>query len=291
MSIPIIFMHFGDSDYLQYSLLQAKKSNKDSDIILIGDESNNKYSFIKHANINDSPSGQAFAKLYQHLSFNSYEYELFCIQRWFILRDFMAKHQISRCYHQDSDVMLYEDISTENVADFDFAFCGGISGGISFINNFEALDDFCNFITAFYTIKPLTEELKNINQMIIKHVPNGGICDMIFIKLYCDSRQDSEKIFDLSIIENNAVFDLNVNLINEYEQWQGRKKIYFTSSGVLCKNLLLNTFIKFKALHFQGEAKEFMKYFVQKTPDECIIPVTFDYSSCQWQEVREIQFN
>lgn len=284
-------MHFGDSDYLQYSLMQAKRSNPDSDIILIGDESNNKYSFIKHVSRFDSSSGQEFAKLYQHLSFNSYEYELFCIQRWFILRDYMAKHGISRCYHQDSDVMLYADISTEKVADFDFAFCGGISGGISFINNFDALDDFCNFITSFYTVETLTEELKKIYQMVIKHVPNGGICDMIFINLYCTSRQHPERIFDLSIIENNAVFDLNINLINEYEQWYERKKIYFTTNGVLCKNLSLNTFIKFKALHFQGEAKIFMKYFVQKTPDECIIPFTFDYSSCQWQQAQELQFN
>jgi hypothetical protein len=288
MSIPIVFMHYGDSEYLQYSLLQAKKSNKDSDIILIGDDSNNKYSFVKHANINDSQSGQDFAKIYQHMSFNDYSYELFCIQRWFMLRDFMAKHQISRCYHQDSDVMLYEDISMENVADFDFAFCGGISGGIAFINNFEALDGFCKFITAFYTVESLTEELKKIYQMVIKHVPNAGISDMIFINLYCNTRQHPEKIFDLSVIENNAVFDLNVNLTNEYEQWHGRKKIYFTTNGVLCKNLLLNTFIKFKALHFQGEAKMFMKYFVQKTPEECIIPVTFDYSSCQWQEVHNL---
>ncbi|MBP2660315.1 MAG: hypothetical protein H6Q69_3347, partial [Firmicutes bacterium] len=72
MSIPIVFMHYGDSEYLQYSLLQAKKSNKDSDIILIGDDSNNKYSFVKHANINDSQSGQDFAKIYQHMSFNDY---------------------------------------------------------------------------------------------------------------------------------------------------------------------------------------------------------------------------
>lgn len=291
MSIPIIFMHYGNSDYLQYSLLQAKKSNPESDVVLIGDESNNKYSFVKHANINSNLSGKEFAKIYQHMSLNNYEYELFCIQRWFILRDFMAEHQITRCYHQDSDVMLYEDISTEKVADCDFAFCGGISGGISFINNFEALDGFCNFITAFYTVETLTEELKNINQMIIKHVPNGGICDMIFINLYCSSRQHSGKIFDLSIIEDNAVFDLNVNLTNEYEQWQGRKKIYFTTKGVLCKNLTLNSFIKFKALHFQGEAKDFMKYFIQKTAEECAIPVTFDYSSCRWQETPELQFN
>lgn len=291
MSIPIIFMHYGDSDYLQYSLLQAKRANPNSDIILIGEESSNKYPFIEHASISDSASAQEFAKLYKHMSFNSYEYEMFCIQRWFILRDYMATHQLSQCYHQDSDVMLYEDVSVENPTAFDFAFCGESSGGISFINNLEALDDFCMFITSFYKDEENMKKLENIHQVILNHIPHGGICDMIFINLYCNSRKHLQKIYDLAVIKNDAVFDLNVNITNDYEQWHGRKKIYFTTRGVLCKNLSLNKFVRFKALHFQGEAKKFMKYFAEKMPNECIVPLTFDYSSCQWVEANELSLN
>ncbi len=290
MSIPIVFIHYGDSDYLQYSLLQAKRSNKGKDIILIGDESNNKYPFIKHFHMNESRSMEDFAKVYKHMNFNPHDYELFCIQRWFILRDFMKNHNIEQCYYQDSDVMLYDDIEKEDIAGFDFGFCGGISAGISFINNVAALDAFCSFITSCYTQEELRRQLENMYQSIIATIPHGGICDMVFVNLYCNNT-NPEKIYDLSTIRDNAVFDLNVNLIDEYEEWHGRKKIYYTNKGVFCKNLALDRFIRFKALHFQGSAKSFMRYFLEKSPEECTNPIVFDYSTCQWQEIYDLYFN
>ncbi|MDF2633467.1 MAG: hypothetical protein K0R78_341 [Pelosinus sp.] len=290
MSIPIIFIHYGDSEYLQYSLLQAKRSNKDKDIILIGDESNNKYPFVKHVNVAESASMREFAKVYKHMNFNPHEYELFCIQRWFILRDFMVTHKIEQCYYQDSDVMLYEDIAKEELTGFDFAFCGGISAGISFINNVAALDAFCSFITNCYTQPESRLQLENMYQSIITAIPHGGICDMVFVNLYCNNT-NPEKIYDLSIIRNDAVFDLNVNLTDGYEEWYGCKKIYYTNQGVLCRNLSLDKLIKFKALHFQGNAKKFMKYFLEKVPEECATPTAFDYSTCQWQEEHGLQLN
>lgn len=290
MSIPIVFIHYGNSDYLQYSLLQAKRSNQDKDIILIGDESNNRYPFVKHFNVSESISMKSFADIYKHMNFNSYEYELFCIQRWFILRDFMKSHGIEQCYYQDSDVMLYEDVGKENITGFDFAFCGGISAGISFINNVTALDTFCAFITSCYAQKDLRLQLENMYHSIIATIPHGGICDMVFVNLYCNNT-NPEKIYDLAMIRNDATFDLNINLTDDYEEWFGRKKIYFTSKGVMCKNLSLDRFIRFKALHFQGEAKIFMPYFLEKMHEECAIPVTFNYSTRQWQEEHGLQLN
>src|SRR5262245_28179211 len=46
--LPIVFIHYGDNNYLRYSLEQAQHSNPYSPIYLIGDEQNNRYSFVKH---------------------------------------------------------------------------------------------------------------------------------------------------------------------------------------------------------------------------------------------------
>src|SRR5262245_51786836 len=39
-TLPIVFIHQGDSQHLTYSLAQAKDSNPDATVVLIGDDSN-----------------------------------------------------------------------------------------------------------------------------------------------------------------------------------------------------------------------------------------------------------
>src|SRR5579871_6221993 len=45
-AIPIVFIHQANSEHLKYSLAQAKKSNPDSTVFLLGDDSNNRYSCV-----------------------------------------------------------------------------------------------------------------------------------------------------------------------------------------------------------------------------------------------------
>jgi len=280
VSNPVIFMHYNNSNYLAYSLWQAKQSNKNADVILLGDDSNKNYSFIKHIKVNHSKSVEEFNKVYKHMSSNPYEYELFCIQRWFILRDFMIQYNIDKCYYQDSDVMLYVDTNKEEFNWFDLGFFGGFSGHTTFINNLNALDDFCTFIMNYYTDKSRLKRLENIYQDFLKKNLPGGICDMTLIDHYCS--QSHYNIYDLEKVVNDATFDHNINVVQGYENWFGRKKIYRTSNGIFCKNTALNRYIKFNSLHFQGDAKMFMKYFAEQINDERDEPLAFDYSCCQW---------
>ncbi|NLC92995.1 MAG: hypothetical protein GX677_05985 [Treponema sp.] len=83
--IPLIFLHKGSPLYLQIALRKAK-SVCSSDVYLIGDETNN-YSYIKHALIKDYNHND-LEKYYKHMSPNGYNYEIFCLQRWFVLKDF-----------------------------------------------------------------------------------------------------------------------------------------------------------------------------------------------------------
>src|SRR5258708_11569759 len=40
MSVPIVFIHYGNSSYLKYTIRSARKSNPEKRIILLGDMSN-----------------------------------------------------------------------------------------------------------------------------------------------------------------------------------------------------------------------------------------------------------
>lgn len=138
MSLPIVFIHKGYSDYMEYSLRQAKYSNPDSELILLGDEANDRFDFITHVNMkNYSSSANDFAKFYKHYSTNPYHYELFCIQRWFILNEYMNEKNIDKCFVCDTDVMIYSNIDkalepfyNANIALIQHR--GGDSLGISF---------------------------------------------------------------------------------------------------------------------------------------------------------------
>lgn len=44
MNIPIIFIHYGDSQYLEYTIKCSKLFNSHTNIILIGDKENKQYS-------------------------------------------------------------------------------------------------------------------------------------------------------------------------------------------------------------------------------------------------------
>ena len=88
-TVPVVFIHKGNSHYLQHSLWQAKQYNER--VILIGDHSNSGYSGVEHYNMNDySEEAAYFAKIYKHIGGTSYNYELFCFQRWFILKSFIV---------------------------------------------------------------------------------------------------------------------------------------------------------------------------------------------------------
>ena len=50
MSLPIIVLHVGNSDYIYYCLAQAKKSNPESPVIWLGDCIEKHYSFFDYEN-------------------------------------------------------------------------------------------------------------------------------------------------------------------------------------------------------------------------------------------------
>ena len=90
--LPIIFVHTGNSNIISYALNQARKFNPDSEIILLGDESNSwvqKHGF-RHFNVSDYYGmAEKFNDVYVHMSPNPIGYERFCFQRWMVIKEFL----------------------------------------------------------------------------------------------------------------------------------------------------------------------------------------------------------
>lgn len=71
---PIIFCHYGNSDYLEYTLRQVKLTNPNNRVILLGDEKNKSIAEIAHVEhylFKDYANGienLTFESVYEHVA-------------------------------------------------------------------------------------------------------------------------------------------------------------------------------------------------------------------------------
>lgn len=254
---PIVIIHKGDSEYLPATLLQLRHSNPETPVYLIGDDGNKKYqSFISHYELNEFfETAAAFRKIYVHFSTNGYEFELFCIQRWFVLNDFMKAKNLSHCLYLDSDVLVFCDVDTvqKTLSHYGMTVTG-ISAHTNFINDKNVLSDFCGFIWNLYSDNKAEAKLRERYEEFLKHHPKGGISDMT---LFTDYRKAwPQKIGDLAVIRNSSVFDITLDTVFEYESDAGFKKIIWNNSIPFVKHLQRGDMICFHTLHFQGKCKK-----------------------------------
>lgn len=184
----IIFLHKGDSWYLPYALRQCVKSNPSARVILLGDDTNEKYSnIIEHKNYKDYCSdANNFSKLYLHYSTNPYDYELFCIQRWFIWLKFMVENDINIALLPDTDVLILHDISQYfNYSQKKINFTKGESNYMGFMYMHRTtLIDICRFIVNVYKMEPQTKFLQSAYEDYLKTETHGGISDITLFSYY-----------------------------------------------------------------------------------------------------------
>ncbi|MEM6350192.1 MAG: hypothetical protein AAF766_05460 [Cyanobacteria bacterium P01_D01_bin.14] len=269
---PIVVIHKHDSFYLPYCLYQAKTSNPRSDIILIGDSNNNHYPSIKHFHISDYSTGiKEFQKVYRHLSTNLPVFELFCFQRWFVLRNFMQAHQLDTCIHIDSDLMVYSDLSQEHhqFSQYQFTLTRGRSGHCSFFNSRKSLEKICDFIMFLYEDPSQSKYLQNYYHQVITEGKVGGVNDMFAFEQY--RMRHPDEIGEMATIRNGAVYDCNVSRSDGFEidSRSGTKRIFWKNGqpyGIVQSS---QEQVRFHSLHFQGKAKKQMKRCTKVKPIAC----------------------
>jgi len=261
--IPVIFIHKSDSYYLKDSLWQAKQYN--NRVILIGDESNSHYDGVEHYRTEEYFSeAEDFAKIYQHQAVNPYNYELFCIQRWFVLKEFMEKNQIEKCFYCDSDIMLYCDVNEEyeNFKDYE----------ISLIHKNDYTPygrKYCySGHSSYFTLKGIQEVNKGIiefyanfetNRHLYQHISDMYVLDF-FVKNW---KELGGKIGPMEAIIHNSRFEDHISV--EGDQYvmdkRGLKEVTWFDNQPYCYHKKLKRHIRFNILHFQAGKKKLMKYY------------------------------
>ena len=260
--VAIVFIHSGDSEYLRYSLGQARYSNPKSPVYLIGDETTaRKYQDAEHVLYRGYvAAAREFASVYRHMNTNAHSFELFCLMRWFILRDFMRLRGIEKAAYLDSDVMLYEEMHYEHfrLYDYDIALTGVAPPVL--INNPAALDSFCALMEACYTDSGKLSILEDRFRAMQAEGRPGGICDMTFWEIFTASRQ--YRMFDLSQHCDEAVYDRNIFMSDGFEMQNGIKRVEWHDDKPCGYWGEEKCRVRFKGLHFHGPAKDVMAHYM-----------------------------
>jgi len=284
MDLPIIIFHLGDREYVHLCLKQALKFN--NNVILITDVPDKyKKTGAKCINFNKYVKrSEDFQKIYKHFSTNSYQFELICIIRWFVIYDYMKQENITRAFICDSDVLIYENLTMIDnmyLKDYNFMLCSShskdVTGGQS-IWNFDKLQDFVIFCFKFYK-----QQISNIEKWHLTYNKPGGICDMTLLYYFAHNEKEFQGLQlpnyptidnDLTQIFNNEfTFDLHLATYgnhlypDDYEVCllNQNKNIKYIDDKPYCYNLRLNKDIRFILLHFQGRNKNIMHGYYLKT--------------------------
>ncbi len=269
MELPVVFIHRGYSAYLEFSLRQAKAACPGSEIILLGDASNDRFDFVTHAHAADFfESASRFAGLYRHISTNSREYELFCFQRWFVLEDFLrGSGRAGPVFVCDSDVMLYSDLAALRATRFK-----DCEVGLSSLNDLsysaatsywtlDALSSLNRFMEGFYGDEAKLSETEALWKSRWAEGRLGGYCDMSVI---ADFRRafPSMKLSNLVDVFDGAAFDDQVNSPEGYKRTfafkRGAKAFVWRGGVPYCRDAESGEDVRFLCVHCQGPAKYMM---------------------------------
>lgn len=262
MSTPVIFIHKGDHFYLNYSLNQVKITNPNNPIYLITDTITNRYPFVNYIDINKYfTEAKEFAKVYRHMSTNGFDNELFCFQRWYVLREFCRDKKLSDFLYLDSDLLIYCNVDSffGKLNDYDFTISKKLSPHCCYFPSFEKLNKFCEFIPKLYTDSNYTDRFLTKHKHHLDNNLPGGVCDMTAFNEY--QKETAIKAKDLSVIDSNEVFDDNINDADGFEMKDAVKKLKLTDKFYYGTTKVNQQHVKFNTLHFQGPAKKLIPHY------------------------------
>lgn len=254
-SIPIVLTHRGYSWYLPYSLCQARASNPRARVLLITDQRPPlPRRFAEIVSLRDHwREAEDFARIYTHLSPNSYNFELFCFQRWFVLNSVMVQLALDRCFFLDSDVLLYSDLTevdqSYRAVDMTVNFEQGPYS--CFINRAATLRDFCDYINLLF--RNHTAAMEADYRQWQQAGLHGGISDMHALKHFI--RERGIQVMDTSEIVNDATFDTVIHESNGYETRDGQKAVIWRKNIPFVTHLARPKPVRFHTLHMQGNSK------------------------------------
>ncbi|MEN9782273.1 MAG: hypothetical protein RL208_423 [Pseudomonadota bacterium] len=254
-NIPVIFCHYGDSEYLKYTLKSFKITNPGKRCILLGDKLNINVALQagwEHFNFSEFSYGERRVDLFNSVFVPIYGkratifrsgsdfWVKFVSLRWFVMVNFARRNFIDRFWTFDSDTMMVcdlEKIEGQFIERYDFTeqcFGGCING---FIGNLDIVEKYLDFINNVFQDEVLLNKVraefadtKNENDTrilgemdIYARFKQQNVCE------YSSKR--------IAIEDNDSVFDdcLIRNINPEYESTNayqyGKMLKVFTQNG------------------------------------------------------------
>lgn len=271
---PIILIHRGDSFYLAHCIAQARSSNPDSRLILLGDRSNSFYIGVEHHCYEDHfNSARFFQKLFTYEYFPNYQYPwiLFCHQKYFALRDFIHSTGIEKFLLLDSDVMLYEPIAPY----FDYysnyhltlsksSEATSAQAAFSIVNKPEIIGILCS----------IYEELFGTSPEVLK-ARFGTDCFTEMIGLALLMQDPSVRIKNTYEDDHDFVVCHNLTEDDRFTKYNGYSQIFWQGNIPAFRHESTGRFLKSPIIHFHGRSKKQMgKNSKLKGPQEHIVWAT-----------------
>jgi len=208
---PIIFIHFGDRDYLPYTLSCARKFNPDTPIYLLGDDANEKYKDIvthDYYSRYEPDDFYKFKKKFRYISNMSdkpfhQQMRFFCISRWFRIYEFMQQKGIDQAWYFDSDTFICQDLSQRAglFQEHEMTIINRINGCVSCINSRDALKKYMNLAIELFCDKKF---LSNQTQIAKSKKTPYALCDMT---IWGEYRKRISELGEASRIIDGETFD------------------------------------------------------------------------------------
>ncbi|MCI9864837.1 hypothetical protein RHIZ_02635 [Rhizobium skierniewicense] len=218
MAIPIIYVRYGElREHTQVSLRQTLERN--DNVFFLGNHDPEVVG-VNYFDISKYDHGiEEFKNTYVHLSTNRYIFEVYCIARWFSLRNLVRELDLDHFYYCDDDVFNFSRI------DEVYNLYKGYEAAFLFPSNLElasaccsfwtrkALEDFCSFIISEYTTN--LKRYLEIWNAVSSRDERGGVSDMTFLYFFSQGRNmgsltevTPQGCFDMNpLISQNAVLD------------------------------------------------------------------------------------
>ena len=155
----IVFSHYGYSDYLEYTLACARKTNPSARLIFLGDLENkevvqkNGWEYFYYENYKGLLD-ERFGRVFMHVQGknhnpikNGKDWLRYVFERWFFIENFVVQQNICRFWHFDSDTMILRDLESfaETLSDFEFTVqCNNTC--LNGLMNKQVVSDYCKHI-------------------------------------------------------------------------------------------------------------------------------------------------
>lgn len=265
----ILFIHRGVSWYLHYAIIQARYYHPDARIAVITDEEPTRELthdaevhrladyWIGAAGFEALPGSQGLAS-----------HDLFRLQRWFVVRDFLRKHGPARTICLDSDVLVYSPLfrDFDRIGERTLGVVGLRDPAMSLVPNAAVVERICARIeSAGREAGGLPAEPREVPRLSIpasRRFPAPARHASFYL--------DDGETLDLSIPSDDAVYDTSIQEDEGFRFREGIKEITWVCSEPWVRRADTGQAVRLKTIHCDGAARCWiLRFFTAK--DLCFL--------------------